>query len=375
MSEAASRPQAGRMAYLSAAAFYLLVALEFFYMASPFAATLYAAYAPGLRLLARSPRLAWLSQTFLPHFVVQTRSPLLDQREAVGATLFVGGLAVFAVCAAQVYYAKLVQSGRPVTGGVYRLLRHPQYVALAVSGVGLVLLWPRFIALVALLLMMLVYALLARLEERECRERFGRRSLEYAQRTGVLLPHRPGAAARSRSLPAPALVAVWLTTSLLAVAGAERLRLFTVDSLYASYRDDAAVLSVARLGGRDLETLVTTTLEDAAVLGRLAMVPRGTKLLGYVVPEEWSVPEIPLRRADGNTDHLAPRDHGSRYRVVLTRAELGSGADARGRDILLRAVGRTPLCEATVDLASGRVQRVDDPPAKATYAGVPVPLF
>ena len=44
-------------------AFYLLIAFDFFDMASPFALYFYSVYGPGLNFVNSSPTLAWLSSS------------------------------------------------------------------------------------------------------------------------------------------------------------------------------------------------------------------------------------------------------------------------------------------------------------------------
>ena len=67
-----------RRALFASGAFYALVAFEFFYMASPFGAYLYAVYGPGLDWLEASGSTSWLIQFFLPHLVEETSSVLVD---------------------------------------------------------------------------------------------------------------------------------------------------------------------------------------------------------------------------------------------------------------------------------------------------------
>lgn len=62
-----------------------------------------------------------------------------------GFILALGGLVIFCIGASQVYYYKLTRK-KVVTYGIYNLIRHPQYAALAISGFGLLILWPRYIA-------------------------------------------------------------------------------------------------------------------------------------------------------------------------------------------------------------------------------------
>jgi len=96
----------------------------------------------------------------------------------------------FCVGAAQVYYNKLARRGA-VLGGVYNLVRHPQYTCLAASGLGMLLLWPRYIVLVTFVAMLFAYSFLA------------------APRTRVPCPLRralpavPAAHARLRPVPTP----------------------------------------------------------------------------------------------------------------------------------------------------------------------------
>ncbi|MCC5906854.1 MAG: hypothetical protein JJU13_11635 [Balneolaceae bacterium] len=63
-----------RSAFWASAAFYGLIALEFFYMFSPFAAYFYGVYGPGLELLAAGERTSRLIAFFMPHIARETQS-------------------------------------------------------------------------------------------------------------------------------------------------------------------------------------------------------------------------------------------------------------------------------------------------------------
>jgi protein-S-isoprenylcysteine O-methyltransferase Ste14 len=132
--------------FWTASAFYALIAFEFFYMASPFAAYFYSVYGPGMDWLQALPIADWTLWFILPHLVEDTRSTVLNYVELFGIALLFGGLLAFAVGAFQVYRAKLTKSGA-VTGGVYRYIRHPQYAALIIASLGMLLVWPRFLVL------------------------------------------------------------------------------------------------------------------------------------------------------------------------------------------------------------------------------------
>ena len=113
------------------------------------------------------------------------------------------GIVVFFAGAIPVYWTKL-RGGGAVTTGVYAWIRHPQYVGLAILGLGTLLLWPRFLVLVSYVTMLFLYAWLAEWEEERCLARFGESYQRYQSRTGRFLPRawRPSGYPRS-SLPGP----------------------------------------------------------------------------------------------------------------------------------------------------------------------------
>jgi protein-S-isoprenylcysteine O-methyltransferase Ste14 len=78
---------------------------------------------------------AWLLSFFLPHIVRETNSMLLTMHEPIGVVLLLGGTAVFAIGAAQVYWSKLRRKGA-VVSGLYRFVRHPQCVESLVPAIS-----------------------------------------------------------------------------------------------------------------------------------------------------------------------------------------------------------------------------------------------
>jgi len=137
----------------------MLIAFEFFYMASPFAFYFYSVYGPTLNFIADSPALSWLVSVFLPHYA-KTSSDLLNLHNWLGWALAALGFSAFCIGVWQVYYHKLTRK-RVVTGGVYNYIRHPQYVSLLVCSFGMLLLWPRYIVLVSFVTVLFAYYFLA----------------------------------------------------------------------------------------------------------------------------------------------------------------------------------------------------------------------
>src|ERR1041384_8128262 len=107
----ASGPALGRRTSRGVILLGFVVAFEILIMISPFAAYFYAVFNPFLLTLNQSPATRWLTAFFLPHMVVPPNEVLAGIRVA-GSVLFLTGLAVFLLCAVQVYYGKLRKWGR-----------------------------------------------------------------------------------------------------------------------------------------------------------------------------------------------------------------------------------------------------------------------
>jgi protein-S-isoprenylcysteine O-methyltransferase Ste14 len=379
---AATSERAMRGTAWAVTAFYLLVVLEFFYMASPFAAYFYAAYLPGLETLAGHGATAWLATFFLPHFAPST-STLVRVLPGVGIVLTAAGLLGFGVGAAQVYSRRLRRLGA-ATGGLYRVVRHPQYACLMLAGAGMLLLWPRHVMVICFVTMLFAYRGLAWLEERECLRRYGEAYAEYQARTPRFLPWparlarpaRPAGAPTPATRPWPARVLLGLlayaAALALALGVAAALQRHTIHHLVVHYSDAAVTIALAPVAGPTLPAMAERAAGDPRVAPRLAAArANGARVIAYVMPWAWSVPEIPMT---GVVGHHPPAVAPGRYKVVYTRAP-PRGAPAPGGPELLRVTTRT---EAVVEAwlgADGRVERVVGPPARPFYGVVPVPIY
>ena len=85
--------------------------------------------------------------------------------------------------------------------GPYAYVRHPQYVAFIVIMFGFLLQWPTLVTLVMFPILVMVYARLARREEKDVRAQFGVVWDAYARRTPAFIPRlrRPQQAAAPRA--------------------------------------------------------------------------------------------------------------------------------------------------------------------------------
>jgi len=130
--------------FARAAAFlaYLAITLEMLFMVTPFALYYYSFYSPLLAGPSSLRVIAWLPAFFLPHLSTEILPSL-------GGFFLLLGLVGFFLSAFQLYYAKFRQRG-VAQGGFYKRIRHPQYLFLGLAGLGLLIVWPRFILLVSL---------------------------------------------------------------------------------------------------------------------------------------------------------------------------------------------------------------------------------
>ncbi len=186
----ATRQGARRWLSRAVAVVYGLVMFEVVIMVSPFAFYFYAAYGPTLKWLNHSAATAWLTGFLLPHAVFTT-SPFLEfLRWDLGRYFFGLGLLAFFVLAAQIYGSKLF--GRKLVNfGIYRYIRHPQYLSLGLSAFGLFTMWPRMIIFLLFVGMLFAYYFPARVEERRMLA-IDRTYVDYMRGTGMFLPGNPG---------------------------------------------------------------------------------------------------------------------------------------------------------------------------------------
>jgi len=266
---------------------YFIIALEVLIMISPFAAFFYAALNPVLLFFAEWPAMRWLTAFFLPHMVLPPGLFLQTVRVA-GSVLFVAGAVVFLVCAGQVYFHKFFRRD-PALGGLYRWIRHPQYLGLGATGLGLAILWPRFLTIVLWAAMVGLYYLLARDEERRMVNQFGDQYREYMVRTGMFLP-RGRERTVDRLLPfqkSPMLRSLlgFALLVVVAVGGAFALRAYTIAQLPLWSEGRITAIAILPEDSIFLEHRMADVLALPEVKSRLdqSLEP----ILVYLVPQNY----------------------------------------------------------------------------------------
>jgi len=362
----------------------LFVILEPIWMLLPFAGFLYGSVL-RIQTLNQNPHTAWLTHFVFP---VLTGGPL-------GPVLVVLGFVLFCIGAGQIYTAKIRKSGL-VTGGLYRFVRHPQYIALTFFGLGILLTWGRAITFIAFFVMMFLYYHLARSEERNCVRLFGEAYERYRKRTSFVVPGdkhlRPLAAKFPRlGLPAP----VRMTGAFVVMLAVCFALIWAIDRVKESLREVPYLAADVPLGpakaraGFDMRAVEANGVpfvcsERIAVArgpyrnawasgfaeGVLRRLPRSAKLGGFLKFLEEpgrdvavvfcgpykrpGKPGTPGMHAGGGPAGRgpAPDPHGpSRVRLIIMRCSLAEGASLTDalRDTSKRRI--TGGCIAQVNLA------------------------
>ena len=389
----------------TASVFYLLIALEAIIMITPFTAYFYAVYAPVLTRLEARPSTAWLTAFFLPH-ITYTGDPLLTTLAWLGPVLLTAGLGIFFVCASQVYSAKLLRRG-VVSGGLYRRIRHPQYLGLGVAGLGLLLYWPRFIILLLYLSMLFVYSLLARHEEARMEARFGEGYRRYREATWRFLPGEPGGAIFSRLADWTggrgwALAVLYVGVLALGTAVAFGARAYSVSRIpMVRYSESVSAVSLSPAGGATIERALATAVAHPEVTALLARVHRRADhtLVAYVVPTAYMMQHLIADLGEHEAHHdggqrpgagAVVRHLGEMYalkplrqlregagsperRVIFTETVTAAGASVPPDRALDADVLRFPLF--FVELSGDAVKVVMETPRRHSWGTIPVPAF
>lgn len=107
----------------------------------------------------------------------------------IGNLLMLLGILIMAVGWSQIHQAR----GDLVTGGLYRYVRHPQYLGLFLVTIGMLVQWPTIITLLMWPILVAMYYRLARREEADALEAYGDAYSAYKLKTPAFIPFlRPG---------------------------------------------------------------------------------------------------------------------------------------------------------------------------------------
>ncbi len=166
--------------------FFFIMAFEVLIMISPFAFFFYSVFNPVFAWLDKYAATSWLTGFFLPHMILPP-TLFLKVIRILGSAFFLIGAVSFIICAVQVYGGKIFKWG-VASKGLYKYIRHPQYFSLGLWGIGMCILWPRFIVLASLSIMFILYYFLAKDEEKRMLAQYGESYGDYLKNTGMFVP-------------------------------------------------------------------------------------------------------------------------------------------------------------------------------------------
>ncbi|WP_437487521.1 isoprenylcysteine carboxylmethyltransferase family protein [Sorangium sp. So ce1014] len=144
---------------------------------------------PVRKLSGIVPRITALAAGLLPASLAWLpRVPPTPGRQVVGTLLMVAGLALAVASIGWLgkSFSLMPEARRLVTGGPYRLVRHPVYLATVIQGAGLILLYPSTAALLIYAVEVVLQIIRMGYEERVLRDTFPEYD-DYARRTSARL--------------------------------------------------------------------------------------------------------------------------------------------------------------------------------------------
>jgi protein-S-isoprenylcysteine O-methyltransferase Ste14 len=404
-----------RFAARSAIVLSFIVALEIAIMISPFAFYFYAAFNPFLLALNQSPLTRWLTAFFLPHMVAPPNGLLATIRVA-GSVCFVLGMLIFFICASQVYLGKLLKKG-VATKGLYIFIRHPQYLGLGLAALGLAVIWPRFLTLTLFAVMLLLYYLLARDEERRMMNRFGKSYLSYMDQTGMFFPRFIEkvvirSSKQNRRLGFGKAILIFAVLLVIIVGGGFIVRAYTVHHLPLEQIDHLDVITIAKDDLIPAKQLVPSILEDPVIASKLKPIENseGHRILAYFVPvdyvmqgmiantgEEWRLFEQhktigmitdyifhPFAHLTGGHAHHIGMEHhdtnihdspAMKRRIIFIEVSAGKRKLISPVDDFSINNTRKPLFFADVHLHTREILQVQDVASGSGWGTVPTPMF
>jgi protein-S-isoprenylcysteine O-methyltransferase Ste14 len=387
--------------------FYFLIGLEIVVMISPFAGYFYAGYGPLLNFLYSFKATSWLTGFFLPHAVI-AKNDLLNFLNGLGRSLFSVGLIAFFVGAVQIYSTKIRRKG-VVSSILYRWVRHPQYLFLAISGLGLLLFWPRFIILILYISMLFVYYILAKNEEDRMLKQHGDSYAAYMQRTAMFVPGEPGKKIfrvffgwiKSPSLALAAGYGLILFFAILVSFGLRRYTISQISNIYLPEKQITAVSIVPRSDQaiRDILDVVYKDSRIASILSEYQQKEGHKGFLVHLMPAHYMMQGLfvapfnsekgPERKSSWknvadfvfpflnyhNHQEMMGRMNSDGVRLIFSQLTWPDGKYAPADEALNFSVKHLPLLEVKVDLKNRSVLEVEKTPKRNLWGRMPMPAF
>jgi len=282
---------------------FFIMAFEVMIMISPFAFFFYSVFNPIFHWLDAYAATRWLIHFFLPHMILPPTLTLKIIRIS-GSILFVVGSLVFIICALQVYLGKIFKWGI-AEKGIYRFVRHPQYTSLGIWGIGMAILWPRFIVLVTLSIMFALYYFLAKDEERRMVRQYGDSYTDYMNKTGMFFPliwkNQSTAYAPINPFNTKS-VFVLLSLVAIVIGAGFACRYLTLNSLQLNSRENVTLVSIMPEDNK-----IDLSILNAIQSDKLDFLNKQKDYLGYEMPVDYIMQGMIANT--GSEHHLYKQHH------------------------------------------------------------------
>src|SRR5215207_1833867 len=154
-------------------------------------------------LQSRYPGVEWFSHDaghLLEMIFGWKTNPHFGPFHVLSFALIGAGFALISVAWKTLYSAQ--RQGRIASEGAYAYARHPQCVGFVLILLGFLVQWPTLLTLAMFPLLVVMYARLARSEERDALERFGEAYAAYMRKVPAFFP-KWSALLRHKSAPPP----------------------------------------------------------------------------------------------------------------------------------------------------------------------------
>ena len=365
---------------------YILIVFEILYMISPFAFYYYSYYAIPLNWFQQSPVPSWLTIYIFPHFT--DTGSLLVKGVLMLAWPFIGiGISIFGIGFFQIYWAKFTRR-QVVSRGLYRVIRHPQYVGLAILGLGTTIYWSRIIVYIAYFSMLFLYYMLAKQEEQICLKKYGQSYQDYLDSTGMFLPN--AIEDRIPSFPTflpstgvkkiLARIVLFVVYISIVIAIGLSLKSYNVSTITRITEDQRVVIAVSHMDQQLAEKIVNAVYGDEETTGILEKLAIKRQLV-YIIPSNWEIPELDVwgngeinMMINVATHGNPPVYNGDNFSILVTEP-VTYDQDATGEDILMTGIAFIPRLSVEYNLKSGLVTNIELKSNRGKWDGIPVPIY
>jgi hypothetical protein len=279
------------------------------------------------------------------------------------------------------------------------------------TGIGLFILWPRFLVAVLWTVMVVLYYLLARDEERRMLAQFGEEYRKYMERSGMFLPNGVEAAFGNLLPFQNSTIRAGLALLLLAICTigvSFALRSYTVSRLPLWSNGPVTALAILPDDLMMLDHRMASVLEIPEIKARLErqtgpslayVMPKNYLMQGMIADTggEWQLYKRhhtfsmigdwifhPFRHLEGGhsamhhgaADEMEGHGNGDGMvrRMIFLRAET-QNIQPNQADLFGINVRRSPVFVADVEIQNFVLQDVRDLPSETGWGRVPTPIF